>query len=63
MISLRTTEAQPSVPFAAQSGQRWKALLISVCIPTPHVTVTVFHSTWPLAERSQAGNVGPSKGA
>jgi pimeloyl-ACP methyl ester carboxylesterase len=30
MVSLRTRDREPSVPFAAQSGQRWKARLISV---------------------------------
>jgi hypothetical protein len=63
MVSLRKREGEPSIPFAAQSRQRWKARLISVYIPTPHASVTVFRSTWPLARRSKAGNDGSSKGA
>jgi hypothetical protein len=62
MVSLHTREGEPSVPFAAQSVQRWKARLVSVYIPTPHVTVTVFRSR-PLARRSKAGNDSSSKGA
>jgi hypothetical protein len=61
MVSLRTREGEQCVPFAAQSGQRWKTRLISVCLPTPHVTVTVFRSR-PLARRSNAGNDNSSKG-
>jgi hypothetical protein len=63
MVSLRTREGEASVPFAAQSGQRWKARLTSVCIPTPHVSVRVFRSTWPLARKSKAGNDSSPKGA
>jgi hypothetical protein len=39
------------------------APLISVCIRTPRVTVTVFRSTWPLARRSKAEIDGSPKGA
>jgi hypothetical protein len=63
MVSLRTKEGEPSVPFAVQSGQRWKARLISVCMPTPQISVTVFRSRWPLARQSKSGNDSSSKEA
>jgi hypothetical protein len=62
MVSFRPREDEPRVPFAVQPGQRWKARLISVCIPTRHVMVTVFRSTL-LARISKAGNDSSSKGA
>jgi len=34
MVSLITGEGESSIPFAAQTGQRWKARLIPVCIRT-----------------------------
>jgi hypothetical protein len=54
IASIRIPERPRETSYIAQSGQRWRAHLTSVFIPTQEAAVTTFRTTWTVAVRASA---------